>query len=209
MEKLAGTGEANTDGSIKSGFEVEKPSVVDPAALAPLVKDVRLSMAPSSAFFTVRDAEDGVRTLEVTNTVNARATIAHFEPGSRRPIEVAVARTDDHLPASFTLKSCNMFGECTVKAATLLGMTVEETLATHTLTNLPPTQSRAFFLNGDPGGRMLSFLVNDRRFSLRPLSPGQTLEADLSLAMTSGKNAMKMALRGTAGSEGLFLLMDQ
>lgn len=205
------TGEANEEATAFTSTPILlPPDIVDPAPGAPLIRAVQMSMGPpQSVTLTVRDAEEGLRTIEMADADHTEGTFAPFASGVKGPVAVTVAMTGDSPQASFAVRACNMRGQCSTDAALLLGMAVERTIASHTLAGVKRSQNKLRFLNDEHGIRRLTVKVNGRRFSIGPLAPGQSLEVDLSLAFQPGDNEVTVAVRGAPGSAALLMLSER
>src|SRR5262249_25088124 len=147
------------------------PAVVDVAPAAPKIQLTHMEKgSPQSLDFVVRDTEDGLQRLEVTESVNAEMAMESFTPGKRAPVKISILKLVDQLPASFTLRACNVLEECSTQTSTFLRMAVEDQLASqHTFRGIRADQLKVFFLNGEPGVRMFAVIVNGRQLSVRPL----------------------------------------
>lgn len=208
------TAEADEDGVIppsKTPY-IEVPEVVDPAPGAPAIRLTHMEAGPPQSLeLMVRDTEDGLQRLELMASENAAAEIDRFTPGTRAPVRMTIVKIEDESPASFTVRACNVFSECSTQTSSLVGMEVEnQRSATHHIfRKVSGDQHKLVFLNGDPGVRMLTVMVNGRRLSLRPLLSGQTLEMDISLALRPENNTVQVSMRGAPGSWGMLLLSDR
>jgi len=207
-----GTAGVDDHADITEHFHVEPPAVVDPAPAAPAIQLTHMEKGPPQSLdFMIRDTEDGLQRLKVTASVNAEMAIEPFTPGTHGPVRMSVTKVDDHLPATFTLRACNVLGECSVQTSTFIGMEIEDqrNATQHTFSRIRGDQLKVFFLNGEPGVRMLTVTVNDRPLSVRPLASGQTLEADISLALRPGNNTVRVVTQGDPGSWGMLMLSDR
>lgn len=210
---VIGFGEVTNNGSFQGTPAICLPAAVDPLPpplTAPVLRVTGMDMSsPHTLEVTAQDMEDGLSTIRVAGASNASGAAPSFAPGTRDPVVVRLAMQADNLAAQAQIEACNSRGECATLRPEITPLKQEgPEAASRTLTGVSASKSRILVHNGDPGIRMFSLFVNGRKFSIRPLAPGQSLSLDVSLALSEANNTITLAGRGAALSEAVVVLSE-
>jgi hypothetical protein len=210
---VVGTGKVNDAGQFMTPPEfpsrVGQIDQTNPSPGAPSLKVSRVSPgAPATVEVAVQDTEAGLSLVMVPIENNLSSEVASFVTGTKDPVPVVLNIGDEHALATAMIKSCNMLGRCAAANLSIMAMTLADRVTQQELPEIGGAQGRFYFQNGTPGVRMLALTTEGRRFSIRPLTSGQTLEGDLSLALHDGANVLTCAARGQVGARGLLVFYD-
>lgn len=196
-----------------SNLKVCPPGKVDPlppSQSAPVIAVREMGMAGSRFVELIAvDAEEGLATLRTVESAGAEDSLPEFSPGTVRPVQVRFTMPEGQASASLGIEACNVKGACATWRGDVVDLKLgPEGSASRSLESVPASRRQIRLQNGNPGAAMFVLTANGKRFSLRPLTAGQWLNLNVSVAIDQPENDVTLGAAGAPGSELMVLMMD-
>jgi hypothetical protein len=160
----------------------------------------------------------GLSSIEVTQSSNVTINVPLFFPSTTSPVTVTATKIDQSQTSTFTLLVNNLTGQnpatCDPVDFTVQLEGAEETHVFRSVTN---TEHYIRVVNGNPGPRRMTFLVNEKSFEVTALGSGEVRVLDISSAMTASSpvrrpgrfgNTIKLVVQGARGESASILIGD-
>jgi hypothetical protein len=140
---------------------------------------------------TVRDTGSGIKTINIDSSVNAITTAAAFTPGTTSPVIVRSTKINQSQSSTFQITTTDVAGNkttCDPVYTSVLRDPGGDQPAVQTYTGLAQAENRVTILNGDPGLKKVTLVVNGVKVREVNLRPGETRSFDVAAAMKPGNN---------------------
>jgi hypothetical protein len=151
---------------------------------------------------TIRDTGSGLRSIAVSEQVNARVRVPAVEAGTQAAALVTIRKQVAGRPSQIGLKVtdvCGNVADCT--PVMVLRIRGNGRPVTESVAGLAAGEGRITVVNGSPGLRNLTVTVNGRSFRISGLRENQRRTLDVSAAMVlDGGNVLTLTGRGRPGT---------
>jgi hypothetical protein len=162
---------------------------------------------PTVIQVTTSDGGSGLKTIVVTNLVNATVNVPSFATGSTAAVVVSATKINQSLKSELALQVTDVAGNITNCDPVVL--TVVGPVVAQTITNVPSAEHVVTVVNGSPGLGSVVAIVNGTTFTMTGLKAGERRSIDVGSAMTAGSaNTVNIYGVGKAGSSATIVLWD-
>ena len=162
---------------------------------------------PTVIQVTTSDGGSGLKTIVVTNLVNATVSIPAFTVGSTAPVAVSATKTNQSIASELALQVTDVAGNvtnCDPVVSNVVGPVVAQTF-----TNVSSAEHVLTVINGSPGLGTAVAIVNGTTFTMTGLKAGERRTIDVGSAMTAGSaNTIKVYGVGKSGSSATIVIWD-
>lgn len=157
---------------------------------------------PAALETRFQDADSGLKSIEILQTVNFQANIPAFAAGTRNPVVLVANKIEPLKNARLRMKLTDMTNRIFSSDTHLLNLTVAAVNKPvgRTLKNIPQAKSKIRIRNGEPGLERLSIVVNAKVYEIDLVNKPESF-LDVFTDMTEGNtNILKIIGRGNIGS---------
>jgi hypothetical protein len=165
---------------------------------------------PTQLVVTVSDVDTGLQSIVVTQSDNADTPVPPFTVGTTDPVTVTATKIDQSRGAHVTIQVTDLAGN-TVTCDPFIELVQRSTKADPQKTRLRVSQeeNKIQIINGTPGLRTVTALVNGVTFKTSGLRNGEVRTIDVSSAMRAGnKNIIYIKGHGPLGGSATAVVSD-
>jgi hypothetical protein len=165
---------------------------------------------PRQLDVAMQDTHSGLATVKILSAVNAKINVPMFAKGSTAAIIVTATKVDQSKSSTVSFQVTNSAGQSATCDPIDFTASVEQRVETHTFRALNETEHYIRIVNGSPGLKHATFLVNGVRFHEMDLANDEERVVNVGSAMKPGSdNHVLLIARGPRGSTAFVLIGDQ
>jgi uncharacterized repeat protein (TIGR01451 family) len=155
---------------------------------------------------TIRDTGSGLKSIQITKQTNISIAIPTFPVGSKETYMVVGTKVDQASPAQIELKVTDVAGNYILCDPVMTVITkLPNQPERQVFGELPEAEHLVQVRNGSPNGvKQLVIEVNNKKFTLKDLEPGEIRRLDIASAMKQGDNN-KVVLESHGGKKGAWI----
>lgn len=165
---------------------------------------------PTQLVVTVSDVDTGLQSIVVTQSDNADTPVPPFTVGTTDPVTITATKIDQSQGAHVTIVVTDLAGN-TVTCDPIITLVQRSTKEDPQKTRLKVSQAedKIQIMNGTPGLRTVTALVNGVTFKTTGLRNGEVRTLDISSAMKPGnKNIIYVKGHGPQGGSATAVVSD-
>ncbi|MFL6233051.1 MAG: DUF3344 domain-containing protein [Thermoanaerobaculia bacterium] len=165
---------------------------------------------PTQLQVTVSDVNTGIQSIVVTQSDNADTPVPPFTVGTTDPVTITATKINQSQPAHVTIQVTDLAGNTVTcdPVITLIQRSSKEDPQQNRL-RVPAEESKIQIMNGEPGLRTFTALVNGVTFKVTGLRNNEVRTLDVSSAMRAGnKNIVYVKGHGPQNASATVVLSD-
>jgi hypothetical protein len=165
---------------------------------------------PTQLEVTVSDVDTGIQSIVVTQSDNADTPVPPFTVGTTDPVTITATKINQSQPAHVTIQVTDLAGNVVTcdPIITLIQRSTKEDPQQNRL-RVPAEESKIQIMNGEPGLRTFTALVNGVTFKVTGLRNNEVRTLDVSSAMRAGnKNVVFVKGHGPQNASATVVLSD-
>jgi hypothetical protein len=162
-------------------------TVIDGAGMIPSAPGCQLTNVtlgpPKQLNVMMQDTGSGLKSINLVDSVNASVIIPAFSPGTTSPVLVTATKSDQAQSSDVAFVVTDMAGLTTSCDPVDFTLALDGPTERHVFRSVSPAEHYVRIMNGTPGVRRITFLVNGHSFPIPPLHDGETYFLDIGSAM--------------------------
>jgi hypothetical protein len=165
---------------------------------------------PTQLQVTVSDIDTGLQSIVVTQSDNADTPVPPFTVGTTDPVTITATKINQSQPAHVTIQVTDLAGNVVTcdPIITLIQRSTKTDPQQNRL-RVPAEESKVQIMNGEPGLRTFTALVNGVTFKVTGLRNNEVRTLDISSAMRPGnKNIVYVKGHGPQNASATVVLSD-
>lgn len=168
-----------------------------------------LSGPPAQVIATIQDTATGLASIVVTQSENADTVVPPFTVGTTDPVVVTATKIDQTLRSRVELVATDLAGnQLTCDPIQALISRDDEKPEAQTYNDVPRAEDKITIMNGNPGLKKVTIIVNGVKYKVKDLSNGETTMIDIAPAMHPGNNVVTIKGNGKKGSSADIVIWD-
>jgi YVTN family beta-propeller protein len=174
---------------------------------------------PEQIQITMQDTGSGLASIQATESVNASVSIPGFSTGTTSPVVVTATKLNQSQGSEVGFTVTNVAGLSTSCDPADFKLSLDGSTESHVFTNLTSAEQYVRVIDGDPGLKSLTLIVNGSSFQVG-LKYGETRVFNIGAAMLSAAsvatrrgaanrgNTVEVYATGSAGDSATILVGD-
>jgi hypothetical protein len=148
-----------------------------------------LNGPPAQVVATIQDTATGLASIVVTQSENADTVVPPFTVGTTDPVVVNATKIDQSQRSRVELVATDLAGNQLVcDPIQALVSREEDKPETQTFNDVPRVEDKVTIMNGTPGLKKVTIIVNGVKFKEKGLQNGETALIDIASALHDGEN---------------------
>jgi hypothetical protein len=138
---------------------------------------------PKQLNITMQATGSGLQTIRLLESINSTVKIPEFAPGTTRAVLVTATKLDQTESSDVGFLVTNVAGLSTSCDPVDFTLSLDGSTESHVFRRLPPAEHYVRIVDGAPGIKTMTLVVNGNKFPVNGLEDGETRVIDIESAM--------------------------
>jgi YVTN family beta-propeller protein len=148
---------------------------------------------PKQLTITMQDTGSGLQTIQLFESINSTVNIPEFAPGTTSAVLVTATKLDQAESSDVGFLVTNVAGLSTSCDPVDFTLSLNGSTESHVFRRLSPAEHYVRIIDGAPGIKTMTLIVNGNKFPVNGLEDGETLVIDIESAMFPYASAVSMS----------------